>query len=134
MNIRITDGTVVFEKGSIGREVTRRAFLDSAIGIGAEVLVDNEPYVTYRFCPEHGIAASASFMGDRLSDVTWLFEFPNEKDREWTQELELERKKKHDDWLLSELGMPPYGYAWGQITSSFDSKGCVSDIILHYGN
>ncbi len=73
-------------------------------------------------------------MGDRLSDVTWLFEFPNEKDREWTQELELERKKKHDDWLLSELGMPPYGYAWGQITSSFDSKGCVSDIILHYGN
>lgn len=134
MHIRLTDGTVFFESGCIGQVVTRTQFLNSALGGAADVLVHNEPYVTYRFRPEKGVAAVASFVGDRLSDISWLFELPPEKERVWSQEFEQERKQVHDEWLKEQLGMPPYTYAWGRIDSSFDPKGCVSDIILTYAS
>jgi hypothetical protein len=132
MNIRITDGTVFFQAGSIGSQLTRSEFLRSSLGEGSDVLAENEPYITYRFRPQNGIVASASFAGERLTDVGWQMELPLQKKREWTAESELERKKLHDSWLEDLLGRPPYTYVWGGITSCYDPKGCQSVIILRY--
>lgn len=50
----------------------------------------------------------------------------------WSEEVEINKKKSHDQWLLSVLGNEPYNYSWGNIESIFDKKGCVSSIILRY--
>jgi len=134
MNIRLTDGVVLFDAGSIGPHCTRSQFLSSSFGVASDVLVKNEPHITYRFRPENGIVATVSFVGDRLLDVAWILELPPDKEREWSVDLEQDRKKLHDEWLERLLGRPPYEYDWGTITSSYDSKGCHSDIILRYAS
>jgi hypothetical protein len=58
--------------------------------------------------------------------------FSNDRAREWSAELELERKAKHDQWLREELGEPPYRYDWGRVASEFDPKGLASEIIVVY--
>lgn len=132
MKIHIQTGALEFEHGSITRDMDRQAFLTSALGKTAEVFVDNEPYVTYRIHPERDIVATVSFHGPRLTGVSWLFELSESKEKEWTESLELERRQVHDEWLLRELGKPPYRYSWGELSSDFDPRGCVSDIILNY--
>jgi hypothetical protein len=64
--------------------------------------------------------------------VLVLTEIPADSAGEWTRELELERKRLHDQWLLRELGKPPYRYAWGVVASELDEKGVVSEIIIRY--
>lgn len=60
-------------------------------------------------------------------------EIPSDKDPNgWTEAHELERKSLHDAWLLREIGKPPYIYPWGSISSEYDAKGCVSEIIVTY--
>jgi hypothetical protein len=132
MKIRVDTGAVEFEKGHVGPLIDKRAFLASSIGERSEAVISNGPFETRRFFPEVGIAATASFMNDRLSGVTLMMQMPTDKDRLWTEELERKRKGIHDDWLRAELGEPPYRYDWGDISSAFDPKGCVSDIILSY--
>ena len=132
MKIDVSNGAVRFERGSIGPDTDRLTFLRSELGRGAEVFVDNEPHITYRIRPESGVTATVYFLGDRLNGITWLHALPPDKEREWTEELEMERKQLHDDWLMKEIGAPPYRYAWGRISSEYDPRGCVSDIILDY--
>jgi len=50
----------------------------------------------------------------------------------WTEDVEIAKKKSHDQWLLTFLGKEPYDYSWGHVESIFDKKGCVSSIILRY--
>lgn len=50
----------------------------------------------------------------------------------WIEDVEITKKKSHDQWLLGVLGKEPYNYSWGHIESVFDKKGCVSSIILRY--
>lgn len=126
------NGVIEFKSGSIGSQTTRQAFLESSLGRDAEVAVDNEPFMTWRVRPEAGIAATVSFEKEQLRSVAWLFELPAETKRDWTERLELERKERHDAWLLDELGAPPYRFTWGTVSSDFDQKGCVSDIIVVY--
>jgi hypothetical protein len=132
MKIHVQTGRVEFLGGSVNPGTSREAFLTSGLGKDAEVFVENEPYVTYRIRPEPGVTATLSFKGTTLESVGWLFDLPAERERDWTEALEMERKRLHDDWLLSELGSPPYRYAWGGIESDFDPRGCASDIILNY--
>jgi hypothetical protein len=110
----------------------KRSFLESPLGKDCEIAVSNGAHMTYRFRPESGVGALVSFFGDTLTTLTWGFELPGENPNEWSEDLELRRKRVHDEWLSRELGAPPYVYVWGQISSGFDSKGCVSDIILTY--
>jgi len=132
MKILVDTGTVEFEKGHIGPLIDKQAFMASGVGMGSELLVSNGPFETRRFFPETGIAATASFVDDRLSTVTVMIQMPTDMDRLWTEELEQKRKGIHDDWLRVELGEPPYRYDWGDISSAFDQKGCLSDIIFSY--
>ena len=132
MKLNRENGVIEFTQGSVGPDTTRRSFLGSPLGLAADVLVRNEPYVTYRIRAEPGLAFTLSFDGQLLSNVAWMIALPPEKEEAWTVEHELERKRIHDAWLLRELGPPPYRYKWGELSSQYDAKGCASDIILSY--
>ncbi len=94
----------------------------------------NEEWRHYRIEPEAGIVGTLFFKGARLDRVFLLLEIPSDKGKDWTEALELERKAMHDSWLRSELGMPPYDYGWGSVTSDFDPRACVSEIIVTYAD
>jgi hypothetical protein len=49
-----------------------------------------------------------------------------------SEEKELERKRRHDEWLEGELGLPPYEYAWGRVTSLYQPKTGESVIVIQY--
>ena len=107
-------------------------FLGTKLGRDAKEELVNEDWRHYRIEPESGIVGTIFFKGERLDRVFLLMEIPSDKGKEWTEQLELERKAKHDSWLRSELGRPPYDYAWGNVTSDYDPRGCVSEIIVTY--
>lgn len=132
MKILTSNGTVEFADGRMYPSLDRATFLATTLGIASELQVSNGPYQTFRFSPEAGISATASFIHDQLRTIAVLMHMPSDAQQCWTEELEHVRKQVHDDWLHSELGEPPYCYAWGEITSNYDPKGCVSDIILSY--
>jgi hypothetical protein len=132
VKLHLDDGVVEFSQGTVGPQTTRREFLHSKLGDGAEIFVDNEPFMTWRIRPEPGVTATLTFEGQRLHTVAWLFTLGADKENDWTEALELERKRIHDDWLVSALGQPPYRYDWGVVESAYDARGCASDIIVAY--
>ena len=134
MKVETAGGRIEFDRGVLERETQRAQFLQSNLGANAETLVDNEPHVMYRIFPEAGIAATVSFEGAKLREVAWQLQLQPEKEQDWSEENELARKRLHDDWLASTLGMPPYSYAWGLLESDYDSKGCASSIIVRYAD
>ncbi|MFS0653841.1 hypothetical protein [Bacillus sp. 179-C3.3 HS] len=72
------------------------------------------------------------FDNEKLKEVH-LSEFINGLSWDnWTEDVELAKKKSHDQWLLTSLGEKPYDYSWGYVESIFDKKGCVSSIIIRY--
>ncbi len=42
--------------------------------------------------------------------------------RQWIERLESVRKARHDGWLQSEVGSPPYVYEWGNLESRRASR------------
>ena len=88
--------------------------------------------MTYRICPEPGIAAAIYFEGPKLRTLSWQLELPPELEESWSVEHELARKRVHDEWLRQEIGKPPYQFPWGRLESNYDPKGCTSAIIVSY--
>ena len=70
---------------------------------------------------------SLVFVDGRLDNVSLVC-----TDEEFSWETEPERKKLHDrilnDWGLSEDN----SFGWGSISSIFDTKSCVSSIVIRY--
>ena len=89
-------------------------------GVRTELYPDIEPF------------QSGHLKVDRLHQVYVLMEIPSDQHNEWTEANEMERKAAHDRWLRRNLGEPPYEYGWGSVSSEFDAKGCVSEIIVSY--
>ena len=50
----------------------------------------------------------------------------------WSEESELELKRKHDAWLRECLGEEPYQFSWGMVFSVYDKKTGASSIIIKY--
>jgi len=132
MKVHRLDGVVEFKQGSITPPMERSLFLASTLAQCAELLVQNEPHMTYRIRPERGVTAAVQFEGAKLRTISWQFDLPPNKEAVWSVEHELERKQMHDDWLRRELGEPPYRFPWGYLESNYDSKGCASAIIVTY--
>lgn len=70
---------------------------------------------------------SLVFVDGRLDNVSLVC-----TDEEFSWETEPERKKLHDrilnDWGLSGENL----FEWGNISSVFDAKSCVSSIVIRY--
>lgn len=132
MKIDTSSGTISFAAGTVERKTDRTTFLATRLGSDAKAGLVNEDWRHYGIRPEPGVAANLVFKADCLHQVWILMEIPSDETDEWTTESELKRKALHDNWLLGELGMPPYEHDWGKISSEFDAKGCVSEIIVTY--
>jgi len=134
MKIQISDGSVTFADGTIGRHTDRPAFLRSRIGKSSKETLVNGPWKTYNMSPEPGVAGSAIFEGDRLRQLSVLLRLPSDDTTGWSDEAEQQRLALHDAWLKAELGEPPYRYSWGQIESSYDARGGITDIVFAYAD
>ena len=42
--------------------------------------------------------------------------------QDWSLEREQTKKRMHDNFLLEQLGPPPYQFPWGRVVSVFDSR------------
>jgi hypothetical protein len=132
MKIGIFDGSISFARGTIARNQDREQFLASDLARGARQELVNVEWWHLTIKPEAGIVATLIFHDNRLDMVLVLLEIPADSTGEWTRDLELERKRLHDQWLQRELGEPPYRYPWGVVASELDEKGVVSEIIIRY--
>lgn len=132
MKILASDGSVAFALGSVTSATDKPSFLASSLGRAAMVVVKNGPFVTYRVVPEPGIGATLLFKDDRLENIAWAFAMADETEGDWSEESEMQRKKCHEDWLLKELGRPPYRFKWGEVASEYDAKGVSSAIMVVY--
>ncbi|MGH8250192.1 MAG: hypothetical protein ACREVI_05770 [Steroidobacteraceae bacterium] len=132
MKIDLTDGTISFIGDEIKRNQGKGEFLGSRMGSTAKIALVNEDWTHLDVRPEDGLAGTLLFKGDKLDRVFLLMLIPSDDSDQWSEELELQRKAKHDAWLRAKLGQPPYEYAWGTVTSDYDPKGCVSEIIVSY--
>ncbi|MEX2148634.1 MAG: hypothetical protein WD793_00325 [Steroidobacteraceae bacterium] len=134
MKIDVTNGSIVFAKGTISAGQLRPDFLRSSLGQISNQRVMGGNWTHQDLEPEKGIHCSASFDDDRLDHVFILMNHPSDEADKLNEAIELERKALHDAWLLKELGPPPYEYAWGKVVSDYDNRGCVSEIIIRYGS
>jgi hypothetical protein len=134
VKISLSDGSISFAAGTIERHVDREAFLATDLGRSGKAELVNEDWRRVGVRPEPGIAATLLYNGDHLHQVWLLMAIPADETEEWTMDNEMKRKAVHDAWLQSEIGKPPYKYAWGKIDSEFDAKGCVSEIIITYAD
>ena len=132
MRIDVSNGTVLFERGTISPKSPRPSLLDDASALTMKESFVNGNWRHYEFDPETGIAGTVIFEGDSIDRIFLSIKRPDKNAESWSVELELDRKKTHDLWLLAELGDPPYEYAWGRIVSAFDPKGLASEIIVVY--
>jgi hypothetical protein len=132
MKISMFNGSLEFAAGRFEPRVDRAQFGVSTLGMTATATPRSEGWIEYSLQPEPGVRMTVHYHDDRLVRVLILMRIPSDQSGEWTEALEQERKKVHDDWLRTELGKPPYEYAWGSITSDYDPRGCVSEIIVAY--
>ncbi|MEX0733035.1 MAG: hypothetical protein WD051_00195 [Steroidobacteraceae bacterium] len=134
MKINTTDGSIAFPSGTIRPSHDRDAFAASMVDATPREVFTNEDWRHFDVDPEPGIKLTVFFKGHRMDRVFVLMSIPSDKASEWTEQLELARKAKHDSWLRAEIGDPPYDYRWGSVTSDYDPRGCVSEIIITYAS
>lgn len=134
MRINVSDGSIVFAVGTIRGATQRTEFLRSAIGSGAREQIANEreDWRHVAFDPEPGVAATLIFQGEKLHQVFVALRTALDDAGPWTTATERERKTKHDTWLRTALGAPPYEYSWGSVSSEFDPKDPAGAIIVSY--
>ena len=134
MKIDVSDGSIVFARGTVGSSTQRTEFLRSAIGNGAREQISNEreDWRQVALDPEPGVAATLIFRGETLHQVYLALRTDSDDAGPWTIATERERNAKHDAWLRTELGAPPYAYSWGSVSSEFDPKDPASEIIVSY--
>jgi len=61
-----------------------------------------------------------------------MMDTPSDRPDQWSEQVELERKRDHDVWLRRELGEAPNRYDWGRVVSDYDARSCASNIIVYY--
>jgi hypothetical protein len=52
----------------------------------------------------------------------------------WSESEEQRKKEEHDKWLLNKIGIPPYNYDWGTVSSNYDPRSGSSMITIRYNN
>ena len=132
MKIDLDSGAIEFGTGVIAPTMNLAGFLSSAIGRSSRKTLANAQWQQFAIEPESGIGATVIFDGDAIDRVLLAMKLPSDTGGDWSERVELERKQHHDRWLASLAGEPPYEYAWGQVESEYDSKGCASAIIVSY--
>ena len=86
--------------------------------------MENEAYVTFTFSGSiKGMPAKfwLYFMWEKFNGLHWE-PLHGTRGRMWDDVSEEEQERFLDDWLLKQIGPPPYEYQWGVIASGRDMK------------
>lgn len=136
MKTNPSTGELTLESGiALSPDLSRSAFLFSADGGRAKVLVKNEPWCSYRLDEkEESLSVSIFFEGEKLESihlaiVTSEFGLGWE---DWSEEKELKRKLANERWLVSKNLIAGKGYSWGTVSSDYDQKSGSSAIVVRY--
>jgi len=132
MRIDPASGTIAFRDGSLEPSMNLERFRSTELGRSSRNSFTQDSWQHFQFDAEPGIAGTILFDGGVLDRVFLAMAMPSDDSGEWSEQVEHQRKERHDAWLRSELGEPPYKYAWGGVESEYDSKGCASEIIVVY--
>lgn len=132
MKIDKSDGSVAFGIHEIRPFTEKGTFQASPLGVNATVEATRGPFETLGFIPEPGMMATAEFKNGRLSSISVTFDVQGDSPEGRSMEHELARKKAHDEFLLRELGDPPYIYHWGSVVSEFYHQHCGSELTVSY--
>ena len=125
MRIDVADGSIAFAGGTIRGTTQRTEFLRSAMGGDAREQVSNEPedWRQVAIDPEPGVAATLIFQGEKLHQVYLALRLAQTMRNRGRSRSSSERKARHDAWLESALGTPPYRYSWGSVSLGVRPEG-----------
>jgi hypothetical protein len=100
---------------------------------------DQYGYTRYSLRPQDLLGERWSvflyFNPDQMLEMVSLSMLEDEKMsswEHWSEEKELEKKAKHDAFLVQYLGKPPYKYKWGEVSSQYDPRSGSSDVTIQY--
>jgi len=132
MMIDRNTGTISFSLGDVSRTFNKAQFLDTPIGRAAKESLVNANWSHYEIDPEDDVVGTVLFDGNAIDRIFLSMRMKSDESEEWSVELELQRKARHEEWLQDAMGQPPYRYCWGRVVSEFDPKGLASEIIIVY--
>ncbi|MFD2214557.1 hypothetical protein [Metabacillus endolithicus] len=126
-------GSIILDNGNIvlNSEMTPETFMTTSLYKGGIV---NNNYILKDTQEVNGkrFLLTLFFNNGKLKEVHLSEVINGLSWNNWTEDVEIAKKKSHDQWLLTVLGNESYHYSWGNVESVFDKKGCVSSIILRY--
>lgn len=115
-----------FEKSNLINEVLNRETYGYTYYFLKPQLVGNDSFTLVLYFNQDGIIDFINFsLTSNDHSVTW---------NNWSENEELNKKDKHDKWLLNNIGTPPYKYWWGEISSNYDPRSSSSMITIRYYN
>jgi hypothetical protein len=134
----------------VGPTLTRAAFLAQPLAGGAAPPKHPDDItalpVAFRLPGGSALDARLYFHGEVLRQIVLSMTGDHEPPaadyrRQWANDAalarlvranELARKARHDAWLGSQLGPPPWSYSWGGISSTYDAAFCQSRVQVVY--
>lgn len=98
------------------------------------ILYDNQTFIVVLYFNEQKVLKFVSMCIGSDTDKSWS---------DWSEERELDIKRKNDEWLSKQLGEPTrsenypypideYEYDWGTVSSSYDPRSASSSIWVNY--
>ena len=141
MTFEAATGRLTTDAGdAIGQDMTRAAFLDSAIGEHAAVLVENEPHASWLVSTKldgRAFRLALYFEGQRLDMLILALDDPafGTGWESWSRDGELARKAAHEAWLarLDRSIGEGRNFPWGFVSSIYDERSGGSEIVIRYG-
>jgi hypothetical protein len=116
----------VFEKSNLIKEVLNHQTYGCTSYFLKQQLIGNDSFILVLYFNQDGIIDFVNLsLTCNDSSTAW---------NNWSENEELNKKDKHDKWLLNNIGKPPYKYFWGEISSNYDPRSGSSMITIRYYN
>lgn len=127
------NGSIILDNGNIiNNNMTIESFMEDTTLYKGEGVRQCYTLKDSHYIDGKGFLITLYFDNGKLKEVHLSEVIVGLSWNDWTEDIEFDKKRSHDNWLLSILGKGPYRFLWGQIESVFDKKGCLSSIIVRY--
>jgi hypothetical protein len=133
---RITGELAVGEQ-KLGRTLLEGEFLNSELGSAARKIRQSRSRRYYevwqQISPELEMGLTLGFSeGGPLLRISAVFVNLRTRGSEWSKGKEDEIKHFHDEWLIEQLGNPPYQFRWGKAMSIVEPHWYSANVVIDY--
>lgn len=131
--INVKDGSVSFDGGLLIKKNMR---LDEIKSTDIKS-IDEYGYTSVLLTPksvdgEQLIVRLYFNLNKQLEGVSLVLKNDFSDWSKWSLEQELKLDERQKNWLLNQIGSPPYTYKWGTIWAGYDPKSASSSIYINY--